>query len=104
MNARNPLKDSEHFRTETLRIGGERIARDRTLDIINPYSRERVGTVPLATLDDVRKAYRIASAYQATLTRYERSSILQKASALLRARADEASTLITLESGLCKKD
>jgi putative phosphonoacetaldehyde dehydrogenase len=104
MNARNPLKDSEHFRAEALRIGGERITRDRTLDIINPYSRERVGTVPLATLDDVRKAYRIANAYQSKLTRYERSSILQKASALLRARADEASTLITLESGLCKKD
>ncbi len=104
MNARNPLRDSEHFRAEALRIGGERIARDRTLDVINPYSRERVGTVPLATLDDVRRAYRIANAYQATLTRYERSNILQKASALLRARADEASTLITLESGLCKKD
>jgi len=104
MNARNPLRDSEHFRTEVLRIGGERVARDRTLDVINPFSRERVGTVPLATLDDVRRAYRIAQSYQATLTRYERSNILQKASALLRARAEEASTLITLESGLCKKD
>lgn len=104
MNARNPLRDSEHFRAEALRIGGERIARDRTLDVINPYNRERVGTVPLATLDDVRRAYQIAQAYKARLTRYERSSILQKASALLRARADEASTLITLESGLCRKD
>lgn len=104
MNARNPLRDSEHFRTEVLRIGGERVARDRTLDVINPFSRERVGTVPLATLDDVRRAYRIAQSYQAKLTRYERSNILQKASALLRARAEEASTLITLESGLCKKD
>ena len=104
MNARNPLRDSEHFRTEVLRIGGERVARDRTLDVINPFSCERVGTVPLATLDDVRRAYRIAQSYQATLTRYERSNILQKASALLRARAEEASTLITLESGLCKKD
>ena len=104
MNARNPLRDSEHFRSEVLRIGGERVARDRTLDVINPFSRERVGTVPLATLDDVRRAYRIAQSYQATLTRYERSNILQKASALLRARAEEASTLITLESGLCKKD
>ncbi|MBP7567361.1 MAG: phosphonoacetaldehyde dehydrogenase [Burkholderiaceae bacterium] len=104
MNARNPLRDSEHFRAEALRIGGERIARERTLDVINPYNRERVGTVPLATLDDVRRAYQIAQAYKARLTRYERSSILQKASALLRARAEEASTLITLESGLCKKD
>lgn len=104
MNARNPLRDSEHFRAEALRIGGDRITRERTLDVINPYNRERVGTVPLATLDDVRRAYHIARSYQATLTRYERSSILQKASALLRARAEEASTLITLESGLCRKD
>ncbi len=61
MNARNPLRDSEHFRAEALRIGGERISRDRTLDVINPYNRERVGTVPLATLDDVRRAYAIAN-------------------------------------------
>jgi len=104
MNVRIPLRDSAHLRSEALRIGGERVACERNLDIINPYSRERVGMVPLATLDDVRRAYRIANAYQARLTRYERSSILQKASALLRARADEASTLITLESGLCRKD
>jgi putative phosphonoacetaldehyde dehydrogenase len=104
MNARNPLRDSEHFRAEALRIGGERVTRDRNLDVINPFSRERVGTVPLASLDDVKRAYRIGHAYQATLTRYERSSILQKAAVLLRARAEEASTLITLESGLCKKD
>lgn len=104
MNVRIPLRDSVHFRSEALRIAGERVACDRHLDIINPYSRERVGMVALATLDDVRRAYRIANAYQARLTRYERSSILQKAAALLRARADQASTLITLESGLCRKD
>ena len=101
----NPsIKDSALFRAEALRIGGERVARERTLNVFNPYNRERVGTVPLATLDDVREAYRIAYAFRPTLSRYERSSILNKASTLLRARADEASTLITLESGLCKKD
>jgi putative phosphonoacetaldehyde dehydrogenase len=104
MNARIPLRDSDAFREEKLRIGGERIARDRTLDVRNPYTRERVGTVPLATLDDVRRAYDIARGYRAQLTRYERSAILQKASALLRARTEEASDLITRESGLCKKD
>ncbi len=100
----NAAVDSRHFRAESLRIGGERVVRDRMLDIVNPFNRERVGTVPLATLDDVREAYRIAHAYRPTLTRYERSSILNRASALLRARTDEASSLITLESGLCKKD
>ncbi|MES2954046.1 MAG: phosphonoacetaldehyde dehydrogenase [Pseudomonadota bacterium] len=100
----NAALDSRYFRAETLRIGGERLSRDRTLAVHNPYNGERVGTVPLATLEDVREAYRIAHAFRPTLSRYERSSILNKASALLRARAEEASTLITLESGLCKKD
>jgi putative phosphonoacetaldehyde dehydrogenase len=100
----NPPKDSALFREEALRVGGERLLRDRTIAIYNPFNRERIGTVPMATLEDVRQAFRIAQAYRPTLSRYERSSILNRASALLRARADEASTLITLESGLCKKD
>lgn len=104
MNARVPIKDSADFRAEALRIGGERLARDRTLDVINPYNQERVGTVPLASLDDVRHAYRVAHAFRPKLSRYERSNILQRASALLRERAQEASRLITLESGLCLKD
>jgi acyl-CoA reductase-like NAD-dependent aldehyde dehydrogenase len=52
-----------------------------------------VATVPLASVDDVRRAYTIALGYSAKLTRYERSAILQKASALLRAAHEEASTL-----------
>ncbi|MES3001190.1 MAG: phosphonoacetaldehyde dehydrogenase [Pseudomonadota bacterium] len=104
MNARVPMQDSAAFREEKLRIGGERIARDRTLDVRNPFTRERVGTVPLATLDDVRRAYDIARGFRSQLTRYERSAILQKAAALLRERTDEASDVITRESGLCKKD
>ncbi|MES2362096.1 MAG: phosphonoacetaldehyde dehydrogenase [Pseudomonadota bacterium] len=104
MTTNPPLKDSVLFRKEALRIGGERVARERTLNVFNPYNRERVGTVPLATLEDVREAYRMAHAFRPTLSRYERSSILNRASTLLRARAEEASTLITIESGLCKKD
>ncbi|MDO9402490.1 MAG: phosphonoacetaldehyde dehydrogenase [Polaromonas sp.] len=104
MTTNPPLKDSAVFRAESLRIGGEHVTRDRTMNVINPYNRQRVGTVAMATLEDVRQAYRIAQAFRPALSRYERSSILNKASALLRARADEASTLITLESGLCKKD
>ncbi|MEC4511706.1 aldehyde dehydrogenase family protein, partial [Klebsiella pneumoniae] len=61
-------------------------------------------TVPLASVDDVRAAFDYAGAYQAKLTRYERSQILERAGMLLRERAEEASDLISLESGLSKQD
>jgi putative phosphonoacetaldehyde dehydrogenase len=99
-----PHCDSAAFRAESLRIGGERVRRERTLDVFNPYTNERVGTVPLASVDDVREAFRIGHAYHSTLSRYERASILQRACALLRARADEGAAIITMESGLCRKD
>ncbi len=96
--------DSHTFRAEGLRIGGELVHTRRTIDVRNPYSGERVGTVAMATLEDVRRAYEIAHAYVPRLTRYERSAILNRAAALLRERTQEASTLITSESGLSKKD
>lgn len=96
--------ESIEFRAESLRIGGEKVDTGRTLDVRSPFTGERVGTVAMASLEDVRRAYEIAHAYQSTLSRYERSAILNRAATLLRQRTDEASTLITSESGLSKKD
>jgi putative phosphonoacetaldehyde dehydrogenase len=76
----------------------------RVIEVVNPYTRAVVGTVPKASVDDVRRAFAAARAYRSKLTRYERASILQKAAALLRERTEAASDLITAESGLCKKD
>ena len=104
MNAVAKPPQSPTFRAEGLRIGGERVMRDRVIEVRNPFTGEVVGTVPKATVEDVRRAFAIARPYRPKLTRYERSSLLLKASALLRTRVDEASDLITLESGLCKKD
>ena len=95
---------SPRFRAEAMRIGGERVATGRVIEVTNPWSGEVVGTVPKASVEDVRRAFAIARPYKATLTRHERSSLLLKAAALLRTRVDEASDLITMESGLCKKD
>ena len=98
------IKDSANFRAEALRIGGEKLRTARSLDVFNPYNRERVGTVAMASLEDVRRAMDIAKAYVPTLSRYERSAILNRAAALLRERTEAASDLITAESGLSKKD
>jgi phosphonoacetaldehyde dehydrogenase len=76
----------------------------RMMNVHNPYTREVAGTVPKATVEDVRRAFASAAGFRSTLTRHGRATILQKAAELLRARTEEASDLITRESGLCKKD
>jgi aldehyde dehydrogenase (NAD+) len=92
------------IRKEPMRIAGELVHGTRTLDVMNPFTGGRVGTVPKASVDDIRRAFATARAYRATLTRYERYRILYRAAELLRARTDELSDLITAECGICKKD
>ncbi|MBV8047673.1 MAG: phosphonoacetaldehyde dehydrogenase [Paludibacterium sp.] len=96
--------DHPAFRGETLRLCGEKTGRARTFGVFDPYSGLRVGSVPLASVDDVRAAFDYAAAYQPRLTRHARAEILTRAAALLGERADAASDLISLESGLSKQD
>ena len=49
-------------------------------------------------------AFEIAARYKPTLTRYRRSQILQDAAVVLGERIEEASSLISIESGLSKQD
>jgi phosphonoacetaldehyde dehydrogenase len=96
------------MRIEALRIAGEKIGADRggerVIRIHNPYSGELVGTVPKATLDEVRRALDIAGQHKARLSRFERSNILNKAAALVRERTAAIAALISAESGLSMKD
>ncbi len=92
------------LREEAMRIGGERVRRPRVIEVMNPYTGALVGTVPKATVEDVRRAFSVAAGYQATLMRSERAEILRRTADLLVARKEEISDLITAESGLCKKD
>ena len=91
-------------RNETLRIGGERVATARTGEVFNPYTRQAIGTVAMASPEDVRRAIGVARAFRSTLTRYERYRVCYRTAELLRARTVEIANLITAESGLCKKD
>jgi putative phosphonoacetaldehyde dehydrogenase len=77
---------------------------DRVIEVFNPYTRERVGSVPTASVDEVRAALTRAHAYRPRLTRYERARILDAAAALVRERSTELAALITSESGLSLKD
>ena len=91
-------------RHEALRIAGEKVRRERVLEVRFPYTNEIVATVPKATVEDVKRAFRIAREYKSKLTRYERYRILMRAGEIIAARRDEIARGITLESGLCLKD
>ncbi len=49
------LKDVRHGRVlrEKMRIAGEHVGGERTIDVRNPYTGALVGTVPKATPDEV---------------------------------------------------
>ena len=87
-----------------MRIGGEHVGGERVLEVRNPYSGAVVGTVPKATVDEIRRAFAIAKAYRPTLTRYQRYEVCRKAADLIRARGEAISDLITSECGIGKKD
>ncbi|MGR4868926.1 phosphonoacetaldehyde dehydrogenase [Variovorax sp. LARHSF232] len=99
-----PMSKPTDIHCEALRIAGERVYRDAVIEVRYPYTGEVIATVPKATLEDVRRAYRVARDYQPSLTRYERYKILMRAGEIIASRLDEISRTITLESGLCRKD
>jgi putative phosphonoacetaldehyde dehydrogenase len=92
------------MRSESLRIAGEKVAGERHFEVHNPFTGAVVGAVPKATLAQVREAFAIAQGYQAKLSRFERSNILNQAATLVRERTAQIAALITSESGLCLKD
>jgi putative phosphonoacetaldehyde dehydrogenase len=95
-------------RHESMRIAGEKVGGGRggagRIDVFNPYNGKLVGSVPKATVDEVRRAFEIARGYRARLSRFERATILERAAALVRARSSDIAALISAESGLSVKD
>src|SRR5580700_4261396 len=104
MSAGAATSQSHQPLRESLRIAGEKVSRDRIIEVHHPYSGALVGTVPKATADDVKRALKIGRSFKSKLTRHDRYKILMQAGAIIASRRDELARLITLESGLCLKD
>jgi len=106
MNMMTELQDVRHGAVlrAKMRIAGELVGGTRTIDVRNPYNGNVVGTVPKATVDEVRRAFAIARSYKPTLTRHDRYRILHRAAEIIRSRTAGISDLITAECGICKKD
>jgi putative phosphonoacetaldehyde dehydrogenase len=93
---------------DRMRIAGRKVgdgrSGDRVIRVENPYTAQAIGTVPKATLEEVREAFEIAHACHPRLSRAERAAILQRAAALVRERLSQIAALITAEAGLSHKD
>ena len=92
----------------TMRLCGRKVGADcageRTIAVFNPFTEAQIGSVPKATLEQVRQTFAAAHAHQPKLTRFERAAILNRAAAIINQRLDEVANLITAEAGLCIKD
>jgi len=83
-------------------INGKWLSGNETIDVINPYNQEILGTIPKATKDDVNAA--IESAQHAfeiisTMPAHQRSKILERTSELIQKHQEEITTIIASESG-----
>ncbi|MBZ8119562.1 phosphonoacetaldehyde dehydrogenase [Roseovarius sp. LXJ103] len=91
----------QEIRHEGMRIGGEVVFTDKVVEVRYPYTDEVIGTVPAGTAEHAAKAFGIAAAYQAKLTRYERSQILTRAGELIGEKREYLAKWLTLELGIC---
>src|SRR5271169_6657076 len=78
------------------------VAERTTIDVIDKYTGEVAGTVPVATVEDVAKATEKAKRAFLTYSEYpahKRAKILGKAAELLASRQEEIATIICREAG-----
>ncbi|MEO6624355.1 MAG: aldehyde dehydrogenase family protein, partial [Burkholderiaceae bacterium] len=91
-----------------MRLGGHKVGADRPpercIAVFNPYTGKQIGSVPKASLEEVRQVFAQAAACKPQLTRFERAAILNKAAAIVTSRTDAIAALISAEAGLCMKD
>ena len=86
----------------TLYFNGAWHGRDDSIEVINPFDGQIVETVPRATAQDVDEAIESAkrgAEEMKSLSGYERFEILNRATALLRQRADEMARTLSMEEG-----
>ena len=89
---------------EHLYIGGSWVEPigDGSIDVINPATEERIGSVPVASNDDVDAAVEAAQGafeYWSGTSVEERADFLNRLSAAIKDRSEELAQLITSEVG-----
>lgn len=83
-------------------LAGQWQDRSDTIDVINPYNKEVIDTVPKASDDDVEKALQSAvSGAEAmrALAGYERFEILDRAAAMMQEQSEDLARTLSSEEG-----
>jgi len=74
----------------------------RTIDVVNPATGDKIGTVPHAAISDLDRALEAADKGFKTwrkVSAFDRSKVMRKAADILRERADNIAQLLTMEQG-----
>ena len=74
----------------------------RTIEVVNPATGDKIGTVPHAALSDLDRALEAADKgfkVWRKISAYDRSKVMRKAADILRERADNIARLLTMEQG-----
>jgi succinate-semialdehyde dehydrogenase/glutarate-semialdehyde dehydrogenase len=77
-------------------------ASGRTIDVVNPATGDKIGTVAHADRNDLDRALEAAAKGFRTwrkVAAFDRSKLMRKAADILRSRADEIARLLTQEQG-----
>ena len=85
-------------------LAGQAFTGGSWIDVTNPWNNAVVGRVACITPAALDAVIARHLEPQEALTRYQRSSILNRARDLLEARRGEFAQLITAESGLCLRE
>jgi phosphonoacetaldehyde dehydrogenase len=85
-------------------VGGRQERGDEWLEVRNPWTREVVGRVAVATAEQAQAVIERTRAAKIRLTRHERYRVLNTLAEKLGEQAERVSYLITSESGLCLRD
>ncbi|PLV59158.1 aldehyde dehydrogenase family protein [Thermotoga sp. KOL6] len=83
-------------------VAGKWIDRDEQIEVLNPYDGSVVGTVPIATEEDIEEAISKAVEGAKVMKKtpiWKRVEVLEKAAELIEKRSEEMSVLLVKESG-----
>ena len=85
-------------------VGGKEVLSNEWIEVFNPFTKKLVGKVASIKPETLDKIMQDTYEAKLTLSRHERYDILNKMAESVVANAEQISSIITDESGLCVKD